>query len=401
VRSITGSKIDDLSPSTKSASTLSLAQKWIADCTANHPRCNILDRKTRWYPTRLLDCGTSRTLDECCRLVESDNAHLDEPYMTLSHCWGLVDCLKLTTENYSQLSDVIALLSLPKLYQDAVYIVRILGIRYLWIDSLCIIQEGDNSVDWRHEVTLMSEVYLNTFCNISAADAPDSNHTMFHSREPSLFRPESLTLEVDGLCVPHLIFDEQFWTIECSCARINTRAWVLQERLLSPRLLHFGENQVLWECREKDAAEICPNGMPPNLKPPLRSFKSIFHGSSTLGFPQGSLDGYKIWSNIVEAYTACELTFPSDKVVALSAIAKVMASILNDEYVVGMWRRYLEQELMWAAIDSPTVSDEDTHFGSRIYRSPSWSWMATNGRIEPGNVECDQSDMMIEVKIWN
>ncbi|EPE36412.1 hypothetical protein GLAREA_05750 [Glarea lozoyensis ATCC 20868] len=368
LRAMTHGEIDDLSPSTKSASTLTLAQKWIADCTANHPRCSILEKRTRWYPTRLLDCGKSTTLEG------------------------------LTTENYSQLSDEIALLSLPKLYQDAVYIVRVLGIRYLWIDSLCIIQQGDDSTDWRHEITLMSDVYLNTFCNISAADAPDSNHSIFYSRDPSLARPEILNLEVGSLCTPYHTRDSYFWKDECSNARINTRAWVLQERLLSPRLLHFGANQVLWECREKDAAEIYPNGLPRDFVSPLRPFKSIFHGSSSESLTQGSLAGYEIWITIVQAYTACKLTFPSDKVVALSAIAKVMANILDDEYVVGMWRRYLERELLWGLIDKPMASDEDIQTGSESYRSPSWSWMATNKRVRPGRVDVEPEDMLIEVE---
>jgi hypothetical protein len=90
-----------LAPSTKSIETLSLAQKWITDCIANHPLCSNVDKDFRWYPTRLLDCGSLGSSDGSYRLIETGNADLDGPYMTLSHCWGFTDCLKLTTDNYA------------------------------------------------------------------------------------------------------------------------------------------------------------------------------------------------------------------------------------------------------------------------------------------------------------
>ncbi|MBE3048083.1 HET domain-containing protein, partial [Candidatus Bathyarchaeota archaeon] len=125
-----------LSQSTKCAETFSLARKWIASCTAKHERCNAGAGETGWYPTRLLDCGTSED-PETCRLVETETTTIEGPYTTLSHCWGLADCLKLTIGNRDQFLDRIPFSLLPQLYQDAVHVTRNLGVRYLWIDSIC------------------------------------------------------------------------------------------------------------------------------------------------------------------------------------------------------------------------------------------------------------------------
>lgn len=385
----------ELAPDMKSTKTLSLAKKWIADCAGNHERCTTVTGEKRQYPTRLLDVGPLEDSDTCCRLVETETTVLDEPYITLSHCWGLADCLKLTTDNYDQLLSGITLSLLPQLYQDAVYITRCLDIRHLWIDSLCIIQGGDNSADWRREVTLISDVYLNSYCNISPADAPDSHHSMFSSRNPHTLHPEIVSLSVDGHITPYLISDSRFWDTDVSNALINTRAWVLQERLLSPRILYFGANQMLWECREKDAAEIYPDGLPPAVFSSLARLKNLTPGRNIKNNKTDTnVAAYHVWVRIVRAYTACNLTFPSDKLAALSAIAKMMRTTLCDEYVAGMWRRYLAHELLWSAGGNRSGNPPR----SQTYRAPSWSWTAVDGKVNPGLPNVEASDILMKVE---
>ncbi|KAH7073510.1 heterokaryon incompatibility protein [Paraphoma chrysanthemicola] len=383
-----------LTESTKSAETLSIARNWIEECSAKHQQCNTFMREQGWYPTRLLDCGPFEDSEQCCRLIETDTISFNGPYMTLSHCWGRTDCLKLTTDNYTQLLHRISSHLLPQLYQDAVYITRHFGIRYLWIDSLCIIQRGDGLVDWLREVKVMGQVYSNSFCNISAANAPDSDHTLFCSRNPDTLYPQIVDLIVDGHVRQYLVSDYRFWETEVSCAPINIRGWVIQERLLSPRVLHFGEREILWECREKEAAEIYPNGLPHKFSGSVQRFKSLaLDHCNANNRIDSNLAAYSSWFQIVRAYTACELSFPRDKLVALSAIAKVMRNILQDEYVAGMWRRYLGFELLWSVSANRTesASQPDT------YRSPSWSWAAVDGAVNPGLPDVETADLLIEV----
>ncbi|KAL2109836.1 hypothetical protein VUR80DRAFT_1920 [Thermomyces stellatus] len=381
--------------STKSAETLALARRWITSCTADHQRCNSSTTGKGPYPTRLLDCGTADG-GETCRLVETSTTAINGPYMTLSHCWGQADCLKLTTENYCQFLDEIPLPLLPQLYQDAVYITRSLGVRYLWVDALCIIQRGDKSRDWQHEVTLMHKVYSNSFCNISPTVAPDSNHSMFAVRDPDLVYPQSVNVSVNGTTTSHTVLNANFWNTEVSRSRLNKRAWVLQERLLSPRVLHFGRRQVLWECQEKDACELYPDGVPTGIFQSNSLPKNLTSGHDAATEETGdvAVAKYRSWTQIVRAYSACDLTFPGDKLVALSGVAKTMAKILRDEYVAGMWRRYLERDILW----SVSWCRVKNTTGSMAYRAPSWSWASVDAEVNPGVLDVDATDVLIEVQ---
>jgi hypothetical protein len=384
--------MERVADTTKSAATFSIARKWIDDCTADHLLCNSSTEYQTYYPTRLLDCGDLQNSEEACRLIETNGMTPDGPYMTLSHCWGRDNCLKLTTSNYDQLLRSIPLSDLPRMYRDAVYITRRLGIRYLWIDSICIIQEGDQLVDWLREAKIMGQVYLNSFCNISAANAPGGDHSMFCSRDPDTLYPQMLDLVVAGCKSLYSVSDKSVWDTEVSEVLVNTRGWVLQERLLSRRILYFGERQIFWECRQKDASEIYSDSLPRDVIQPGHRLKNLALDSPTSDeILDNNFVSYSRWDQVVRAYTSCELSFPQDKLVALSAIAKVTRKVLRDTYVVGMWRRYLEFELLWFAIvprDMPRSNE---------YRAPSWSWAAVNSEIVPGFRNITTSKLLIEV----
>ncbi|KAG4443907.1 hypothetical protein IFR05_000547 [Cadophora sp. M221] len=298
------------------------------------------------------------------------------------HCWGQAKCLELTVMNYNQLLNDIPLSSLPQLYKDAVYATRQLGQRYIWIDSLCIIQEGDDCKDWQTEVSLMSEVYSNSFCNIAAASASDCNHSMFSSRDRTPIEQETVSLVVNDREISSwyvftsdrgLHDGREFWEKEVTNSLVNTRAWVVQERLLSARSLYFGPSQVYWQCDEKDAMEIWPAGIPDfvwgrrrNIKPDLK----LTQGDSVIR----QISDCR-WQYIIQTYSTCDMTNPRDKLPAISAIAKRVRSITNDQYVVGMWLSILEQELLWS------VDYECLKPRPKDYRAPSWSWAAVDGTV--------------------
>ncbi|KAJ8108688.1 hypothetical protein OPT61_g7997 [Boeremia exigua] len=371
-----------LSNNTKSEATFSLARKWIENCLASHKACNVATDHNTWYPSRLLDCSPNDSPEADCRLLETATSSVHEPYMTLSHCWGDVDCLKLTTENRAQMMKSTPLSTMPKLYQDAVLVTRALGVRYLWIDSLCIIQEGDQLEDWFREVKMMDQIYLHSICNISAANARNGNCTMFSSRRQELVCPQVVALNINDATDSYMVSSKSLWRRQVSNSLINTRGWVVQERLLSPRILYFGETQIFWECRQNVAAEIHPMGL------------SREHIENPLDFPKLLASRLEervatsiAWCSIVCAYTACQLTFPRDKLSALSAVAKVARRRCNGEYVAGMWRQTLDRELFWYASVNATRPD--------MYRAPSWSWMSLDGVIVPDAVIYEDPDFRI------
>ncbi|KAK2752427.1 hypothetical protein CKAH01_17706 [Colletotrichum kahawae] len=399
-----------LPQSTKSPETIVTAEGWIHTCIKTHELCSKTSpADTQWYPTRLLDCGSQRDSNMQCWITDTNISKPHGPYMTLSHCWGSVDCMRLTTENYVSLTRGFPLGDLPVLCQDAVCVSRQLGVRYLWIDSLCIIQEGDGLADWKFESTRMGEVYSRSYCNISATHAPNGHSSMFDSRNSTSLTSQVADLPLGGQFVRHLVVDYRFWDNEVSRAPINKRSWVLQERLLSPRILHFGERQVAWECLCTEAAEIYPEDLPVNLRPSLTSLRGF--GLRHQSAPENSLNVYLYWAEVVKAYTSCKLTFQQDKLVALSAIAKKVMKTLEDEYVAGMWPKYLDRELLWSvSVSTHRFEIEDRSYADLVdtcdrkpvtYTAPSWSWASKSGNVNPGLPDVPETDVMITVEDYD
>ncbi|KAL8373083.1 hypothetical protein RB599_000342 [Gaeumannomyces hyphopodioides] len=381
--------VSTLSSSTKSVETMSMAKQWLADCTCYKP-----SQAQAWYPTRLLDCGVDG--GESTRLVETSSNAVNGPYMTLSHCWGDVkDTLRLTTDNYAEYLGEIPMTRLPQLYQDAVYVTKQLGVRYIWIDSVCIIQEGDDQADWNREVGLMEKVYSHTFCNISALQAPDSHHSLFSTRNLCLGGLGAIETPYKGQRTTFLIQDSEYWENEVENTLLHTRGWVLQERVLSPRVLHFGRRQILWECTGRYIAEVYGDAQ----KTDRKRFKELFqHDPDASSTQVASL--YKNWQQIIEIFSRCRLTFPSDKLVALSAVAKHMSVLLQDEYCAGLWRGSLEEGLGWFVNGFETARPESVQETSRgstaVYRAPSWSWASVD---YPISHDTDIDNM--ELKVWS
>lgn len=141
--------------------------------------------------------------------------------------------------------------------------VQALNVRYLWIDSLCIIQDSQN--DWSHEAACMDVIYSNSYCNVAAAQSIDPSVSIIHPRDPHAIGKFEVKVKVlqrstdkskqDGLASFVLHCDEMK---ELDDAPLFQRGWVLQERLLSPRQLIFGKHQVMWQCWEEEACEATP-----------------------------------------------------------------------------------------------------------------------------------------------
>ncbi|KAG7290458.1 hypothetical protein NEMBOFW57_000460 [Staphylotrichum longicolle] len=225
------------------------------------------------------------------------------------------------------------------LLQDAIFVSLELGIRYMWIDLLCIYQDEDNRADWHHESTLMNQVYSNTFCNISAGDANGCLESLFRPRDTDTFFPQVIEVQIghrDGETQLLRVYDSAYWHRSVSRALVNTRAWVLQERFLSPRVLQFDTHQVLWECLQKSATETCPKNIPDQLVGRDHLiFKNLLPVVQTTRDPDSRFLAKvrHIWTCLVNEYTACNLTVPSDKLIAISGIAKHIAALLQDDYV--------------------------------------------------------------------
>jgi hypothetical protein len=229
-----------------------MVTRWVQHCAKTHTKCNRTAHE-KLLPTRILDVGTAD--DPHLKLHISNKASSSSQYVTLSHCWGSwgsIEIKKLTTANLLSLTMGIDILELPKTFQDAIAVARHLGVQFLWIDSLCILQ--DSGDDWAAESAKMGDVYRNSFCNISATAAVDSRTGCFLERDPLLaqicmvrINPSSdlaSNSKVYELAPPRL------WDSQVTRAPLNHRAWVVQERIFAPRIIHFCRNQLFWECHE-------------------------------------------------------------------------------------------------------------------------------------------------------
>ncbi|XPT03183.1 hypothetical protein M3J09_012284 [Ascochyta lentis] len=351
--------------------------------------------KTAGYflPTRLLDVQASTNSDNVRLVVARDiRAASPPPYLALSHCWGARLPIRLEEKFLkSWKKEGIPLYSLPKTFRDAVRITKQLGMRYLWIDSMCIVQ--DSHSDWKSEAALMADVYGNACCTLAAMSSKNSSEGC-----------RTVSSIQTSLCSPYVevkaelyrssrirIFQKmpRTWTAEFEGrpsqgnneteSPLRTRAWVLQEKELSSCTIYFAKNQLLWEEKGRKATAQLPWE---EIKPELPSETSrMMHETAShqiVGAPQHP------WYQLVEDYASRSLTYPSDKLVAFSGLAKAFGRNAKAQYIAGNWSTHVPAALLWQANDKSA--------NRPAYLAPSWSWASLMGsvtydslRLEPGH----------------
>ncbi|KAH8203870.1 hypothetical protein TruAng_001934 [Truncatella angustata] len=331
-------------------------------CIKEHTACGLA-QASGWIPTRLLDVQPAGSAYDCVALVERSDvqatiAHEKFEYLTLSHVWGSSMPLCLTKCNYLEMKTGVPAETLPQCYKDAVYIARKLHIRYLWIDSLCILQ--DSFEDWEREAMTMDSIYTNGICNIAACDTRDSNYSMFSGSDyqyPPTLRIQSKLIDATATFV--VIPD---WVrLMRNHAPLYKRGWVVQERFLSRRLMHLSKIPV-WECHK---GLVTPNY--------CQGMQQVPDYAEILGSERGWLSThmgdmeflFTRWLRLVEIYSGCALTCSEDKLIALSGLAKSFSMLLNEEYFAGIWGgKYLVPSLLWTP------------------DAPSWSWACIDGQVQ-------------------
>jgi hypothetical protein len=282
--------------------------------------------------------------------------------------WGAQNNPVLLSDNLrSRQKEGLAWDALPQTFQDAFKIASWFGWDWLWIDSLCIIQ--DSTDDWKREAAMMDKVYQNSQVNISADSGEDSRAGCFSRREKGDTTPLELSSAEGG---PWQVTTENAFAWMQSATSLS-RAWIHRERQLSRRILHFTDKEVVWECcglgNSGFASETMPGGAP---------FKEVFGGDtkfqiqwSEAGDPgdKDRLDSiYRLWNTTCEGLSNKSVTYATDLPIILSSLAKeVHRMIPEDEYICGLWKSTLPQSLNWW---TPDDRPDDIEFVA-----PSWSWL--------------------------
>ena len=285
--------------------------------------------------------------------------------------------------------------SLPRTLQDAVKVTQKLGLEYLWVDSLCIVQDEDE--DQLNELPNMASYYENAYFTLIAGGAKCTDgflapkkacdkHKGASSFRNMLARPFLCRKRDTHVC----LFREET-PYDLSKEPVFKRAWTFQERIMSPRVLMYGQ-RVVWQCKSLQVSDGgCDDWTEDPWNKGHRQIQMALNRASPEGADANSFavktshandatttsNGlYDVWYQVVREFSRRSLTFQDDKLPAISALATKVQSINGDEYLAGLWRNDLLRGLLWSTY--PTV----TLVKPPAWRAPSWSWASVNNPIE-------------------
>jgi len=362
---------------TGSAETTSHITNWMNQCMETHDVCKE-GREGMWMPSRLLEISNVHG-DLHLRLRDRSELRISH-YCTLSHRWNSsgMQGLQLTTSSLSSFRNGISVSTLRPTFKDMADLTWRLGARLMWIDCMCIVQ--DDIQDWRNESAVMGKVYANSWLNVSANARDTSRSGLYAERNVSRHLAHFRT-RYDGSReeTTWTVTTEDEWLEEVEYAPVNKRAWVLQERILSPRIVHMSPNQVLWECRQLQASEHFPYGESAygHSFDSQSKMKRICYG----GQDQDKHDVLADWDHLVPSYTRSGLTFETDRLIALSGIASMVHKRTQCDYLAGIWIKALPTGLLWSEssfpLHEPSAKITINGDGSKEYIAPSWSWAST------------------------
>ncbi|KAI0629943.1 heterokaryon incompatibility protein-domain-containing protein [Trametes polyzona] len=392
---------------------LASAKTCLEECVRKHEQCRGVSASVDLapLPTRLLDCSDP----ERPRLVVTSG--LRGVYVTLSYVWGEAQPHRTVISNLSTYIHGIDPLQLPQTIRDAIHVTHALGLQYLWTDSLCIIQ--DSQEDKNRELARMRHIYRYAYVTIIAGSASKVSEGFLQVRRPVTFschcrqQTSNTALDTTPLAGSNLTFPFLCPTAEGAPTRevgtvslipldahemctvsgldtgwledpITTRAWCMQEWLLSPRSLNFASHTLQYKCQTTtlnvgdaycDMSFDAVSRLPPSVlfeQLEAESNQAVEHGTAEWERLHRS------WWLVVEDYTPRSISFPSDKLVACAGVAEDFQRALGSDYLAGLWRDTILPDLLWFIYYPGPIPRGQSPLA---YRAPSWSWAARDGGV--------------------
>ncbi len=383
-------------------------RQWHKTCLKYHPKC-LLTASTGFTPRRLLEIQHTGPRWKL-RLVSPQENIGSVGYVAISYCWGGKQPLQTTLDNIHEREKDMPWPILPKSIQDAVKVTSSLQIKYLWVDSLCIIQ--DDFKNLQLEISMMPQIYSNALLTLSAQRASNANDGFLERSIGDYTDFPSQVYQLPVICKngsrgSAILFRPNAASLQAGANEpLNTRAWALQERLLSPRILEFGFATTRWVCLE--------SAMPPSIKwrdgwVPVAGdtsgyldFRKLLHSRmSEAATRKGALSNAEAdtadrhverltWERVVEEFTTRALTISHDRPLAISGIAQLFGSVLKEQYLVGFWRCWLVPHLSWRIVYK-SGAKQGRERRPEIYQGPSWSWMSVNGPVSFSATSTDKT----------
>ncbi|KAL6825680.1 heterokaryon incompatibility domain-containing protein [Trichoderma sp. SZMC 28015] len=336
-------------PSDNCPEAFAFIRSWMQTCSQEHDLCRGTLSKSfpnevagPQLPTRILDVGP---LDhESVSLLETNGQRGE--FCALSYCWGPkgTQTLITTRDNINEHLRGIQFSELPKTFQDAVIVTRELGIRYLWIDSLCIIQ-GDKG-DWLKESAKMAGVYQNAHLVIAASGAANPEQGCFSSKRRCPSTVEVPYYSAEGQTAGSLKLSMRIHGDESpSLGPLSERGWALQEWYLARRVLHYMPSGISWKCKMLECGE--------------RYQYHMWQFSHS-------------WEIILEQYSNRKLTHKEDRLAALEGLVQARLEGTNDRYSLGIFESKILEQLLWMMRSRAEASKD-------LADLPHWSWASKGG----------------------
>lgn len=368
------------------------ARGWLATCRAEHKWCGSQATDDPTYlPTRVLDVGSLG--QDSIRLVSSESLQSTNiDYTTLSYRWGASNHAACTTkENIADRLKAIPFQSLPLTLQDAVTVTRLFGIRFLWIDALCIIQGGEHeNEEWKRELPNMGKIYRHSLFTIAASSAEDSSAGLFYRNKSANWPVRNVYFSHKALLGEYnnkgYVFRPTFpdWSVVVEHSPLSQRGWVLQERMLASRTLFWTTQGLFWQCNELETSEYGTIDTPwayPKIQRIINEF-----ASPTPETDKGYGSARTIWFRLLEKFSTTKLTVATDRIPAITGLGEEIARLSGKEYDMGVFDHNLAQQLAWvtdfqdykaAYVDKRAATPQTT----RLLNVPSWSWASTSRNL--------------------
>lgn len=339
-------------------------KEWHERCVKTHRSCQD---KANILPTRLIDVGD---VDQEPFLFVSDG-RLGK-WLALSYCWGQSVPVKTEDANLNERKKQISRAELPSLFKDAIDFTRSLGYQYLWIDSLCIVQ--DSIDDWLNESANMGNIFKNSSLTLAAEASDNTNVGLYESTSNSRRRlfevsSHSKTYNSKGI----LLVGRNRFGGPPFRGPLSTRAWTLQETTLACRVVRFAKGQIWWRCHEQECNERDPDAFCSQRRPNntmwqvgqsqylLTKEQSYFHT------PQlRSLLRYS-WYFVVMDFTSRRISYATDVLPAISGLAKEIKRHFPQQYISGLWLNDIHNDMLWRSPKKGAIV-------RNVYVAPSWSW---------------------------
>lgn len=376
--------LQQISGNTASDDCFDRARAWLQECLENHRHCE----KSNWIsvPRRLVDLNhvDIRVETGFVRLVDTETIREEAKlttlkYACLSHCWGQSQLITTKVSNLSGYRQGIPFSILPKTFQEAIIVALKLEVSYIWIDSLCIIQ--DSTADWEEQSEHMAGIYCNAHFTIAASRAKGSQDGCFTVKPSQHIGQEFRVRDTRNESSTSVIVRKP---IDHNVLPLLKRGWVFQERFLSKRVIHFTNEEIVWECKERTTCE-CSHALTAWHSGDSLDSKAAHHSSLRSASPT-ILDD--TWRAMVMKYTKLNLTFERDIFPALSGLAqdtKLSAKRIRGrylwksvpwEYCAGMWEHSMPIDLLWRVYGSLSAPRP------KEWRAPSWSWASTASAVK-------------------